>query len=649
MIETLRPLLVLLTLINLLFVLITGSVPESLLLPLFALTLASTWLVRLQRHAAYRIAWNGGVLVIFVLLVDHALTTGLLHMLEDGLLLAALCQVHLLNNIGPRQRPDLMFFNSFLIAFITSFFCQDLGWSLAFFAYAVVLIPSLQLFAVLRVDQPAPPGVVRAVWRDSLPRTATVLLCTGLVFALWPRDFHREGFLGDRINLGNEMQAGLGAEIRLDRATKIVQSDAVVMRIRPTAGGASSVPDHWRGVTFVQFDGTGWRPVNVALFATRMAADPLWSAGRDESWNRAASETSGELRVQLLAAGDGVLPTPLATSTVRLQAGIDGLLIDPKVDGTLSLQSIGPAVGTAHPEYVVRTGRFDPKALPRPSEHVLNVLRQLPSDRLPVELTNLSRSLRGKLPADATPETIAESLRAWLQSNRRYALPGSEGFARNLGQFLLGTNAGHCEYFATTLALLLRVQEIPCRVVGGYLATEWDATAGETVVRRRDAHAWVEALLPGRGWVTLDATPAAELASDRGGSPGWLDAFGAALATAWGAVTGFDGKAREELLAWLANAPWDVAFWLRRRPLVALTLASLLIAWLLVRRRRRGQEPPSIRNWQRAVRRAGLRLTPGETPRELLVRARGLPLPPARLETLALATAAHEAERYRSQ
>ena len=64
------------------------------------------------------------------LLVHHATTTGLLHMLEDGLMLAILCQVHLLNNIGQRQRPDLTFFNSFLIVFVTSFFAPDLWWSI---------------------------------------------------------------------------------------------------------------------------------------------------------------------------------------------------------------------------------------------------------------------------------------------------------------------------------------------------------------------------------------------------------------------------------------------------------------------------------------------------------------------------------------
>ena len=146
-------------------------------------------LARWRRRIWYRITWNVAVLCAFTFLLQHAINTGLLHMLEDGLLLAALCQVHLMNNIGPRQKPDLLFFNSFLIAFVTSFFSRDLAWSLCFLAYVVVLVPALQIYVTLGHLASPPRGSTRALLADSAKRTAVAVLATASLFLLWPRDF----------------------------------------------------------------------------------------------------------------------------------------------------------------------------------------------------------------------------------------------------------------------------------------------------------------------------------------------------------------------------------------------------------------------------------------------------------------------------
>ncbi len=106
---------------NLGFVYMTEAVSWSWFGPLLALTLASPFLSRYREFFAYRPLWNGAVVVVFILLIHNTLTRGVQHLLEDGLRLSALCQVHLLNNLTERQKPDLLFFNSFLIAVVTSF------------------------------------------------------------------------------------------------------------------------------------------------------------------------------------------------------------------------------------------------------------------------------------------------------------------------------------------------------------------------------------------------------------------------------------------------------------------------------------------------------------------------------------------------
>lgn len=75
-------------------------------------------------------------------------------------------------------------------------------------------------------------------------------------------------------------------------------------------------------------------------------------------------------------------------------------------------------------------------------------------------------------------------------------------------EFLRYRRAGHCEYFATALALLLRAAGIPTRLVSGFKGGAQNSLTGYFDVEQRHAHAWVEAYVDGE-WTTLDATPAA--------------------------------------------------------------------------------------------------------------------------------------------
>jgi len=73
--------------------------------------------------------------------------------------------------------------------------------------------------------------------------------------------------------------------------------------------------------------------------------------------------------------------------------------------------------------------------------------------------------------------------------------------------FLFNRQQGHCEYFASALALMLRSVGIPARLISGFKGGELNPVTGRFEVRQLHAHAWVEALLDGQ-WTVLDATPA---------------------------------------------------------------------------------------------------------------------------------------------
>jgi transglutaminase-like putative cysteine protease len=75
-----------------------------------------------------------------------------------------------------------------------------------------------------------------------------------------------------------------------------------------------------------------------------------------------------------------------------------------------------------------------------------------------------------------------------------------------LSQFLFETKKGHCEYFASALAIMLRTQGIPSRLVTGFSATNQNPMTGYYDVYALDGHAWVEAYVDDIGWLELEPT-----------------------------------------------------------------------------------------------------------------------------------------------
>jgi hypothetical protein len=78
----------------------------------------------------------------------------------------------------------------------------------------------------------------------------------------------------------------------------------------------------------------------------------------------------------------------------------------------------------------------------------------------------------------------------------------------SLYEFLLRERQGHCEFFAAGLTLLLRINGIPARVVGGFAGGAWDESTSTLIFQGRHAHAWVEWWSPDAGWQLADGTPA---------------------------------------------------------------------------------------------------------------------------------------------
>lgn len=630
--DRLHPLLVVLCLIDLGFVHSTNAVDAMLLLPMWALAFASPWLRRLQKFGAYRVIWNVGILVVFSLLVRHATTTGLLHMLEDGLVLAVLCQVHLLNNVGERQRPDLTFFNSFLIAFVTSLFAPSFWWSLLFIGHTIAFVPALQVYVLTGSGHDISKKAVRMMMRDSIPRTFLVGAVTAATFLFWPRDFDRKGWLKETLALVQQSQGGLAEGIDLGHKVTPFLSDEIALRIEMVEGRLSAVPSHWRATVFSQFDGRTWHPQDVRQLGSRFASDSPWQRQINGSWRRPArGEAHTRMWVQQFDRDTDRLVTTLAAIHLT-PTNLQGCMLSPKSYAGFGI--VPAADSPVEPlAYTVELARPQPARVV--SERTRGHFMALPRN-VPDIVNKLSEQIRRTLPNSADGLAYATAVSNWLQANRRYDLPGNPGFAENLGEFLLGTATGQCEYFATTMALLLRTQGVPCRLVGGYLVHEESKDHKAMIARGRDAHAWVEVLARDGSWHTFDATPASHVRQS-GERVGYWHDVTAWMQSLWNDVTGFDDRQRERWLTSLLALPM-------RYPIANIVLALALL-WLR-RRRRQSQRQPAITRFEQALLQARLTLLSGETPREVVVRASNLDIAPEQLAVMQAAVLEHERSRY---
>lgn len=635
-----------LVLLNLVFVQLTGATSLHWLLPLYGLTAVAPFVVRFRSHVVYRFVWNAGVLAVFAQLVSHATGEQLRYVLEDGLVLAVLCQVHLINNLRSEQRPDLLFLNAFLIAIITGYLSRDLAFFAAFLLFVPLFVVGLQLWCVAQRSGGPDPGATRPIVLDGLRRAAWLLGACVVVFLFWPRDFERRGLIVmtdfDFSSSGGDQEIGFSNELKLERAGATRVSDRVVMTVELVRGASGDVPAHWRGAVLTGSNGTEWWPP--------ASHDATFPDLRDEAWGesggglvRAGAARGPELRVQHVDPEANVLFAPLGANRLRYGQSIDPLRVRTSPGAIVRYgvpNLVRPDLG-----YDLVLGRERPRLGGSVEEHAGDTTpyTALPTSRKTLLAQSLANALVDEWPYPGDQHELVRLYRDHLARTFEYLPPGADGAAGSLDEFLSGAAGGHCEFFASALATMLRLVDVPCRVVTGYRSHDWDESGRLLTFRRRDAHAWVEVLDPAGGWYVVDPTPPASLEARVSLWRTLEDRIGAF----WAELSTFDEEGRHAAFVWLAGLPRRAAGWSARHPWQALGwggLVASLIGGLVVRRRRR--TTPSLRRYRRALRRARLELAPGETPRELTQRARRSGLRAERLAELERATDEHEAARY---
>jgi len=129
--------------------------------------------------------------------------------------------------------------------------------------------------------------------------------------------------------------------------------------------------------------------------------------------------------------------------------------------------------------------------------------------KLPETVTERTRELASQLAAGQsnafdTATAVEDYVRSTIAYNEDVDAPPSNQDV--VDYVLFESKEGYCEYYASAMAVLLRAEGIPARVVGGYFPAPFDPNEGGNLYREKNAHLWVEAFFPGYGWIPFEPT-----------------------------------------------------------------------------------------------------------------------------------------------
>ncbi len=348
----------------------------------------------------------------------------------------------------------------------------------------------------------------RALGLTSLVVAGGVLSAGMVLFFIIPR--FTVGYLGS-FSLQPSLMTGFGDNVALGQIGEIKKNTAVVMRVRVDGDPARAVDMHWRGIVLTNFDGHNW--------TTPAQGQTVLEPNATGEYYFGAPPHAGDRFNPLLYT---VLMEPIATDAIFIAPPLETLR------GRFGADSIRPG-GMANHGYLFmdRTGSFfNPshnnsriryqgtarlplispsdlrKASPDYPEEIRDVYLQVP------QLDPRVKKLAEDITAHSTSDyDKAANIRRYLIANYAYTLNLTNAGKDPLAYFLFTRRAGHCEYFATAMTIMLRSVGVPARYVTGFLPGEYNDLGGDYIIRGSDAHAWVEVYFSGYGWLTFDPTP----------------------------------------------------------------------------------------------------------------------------------------------
>lgn len=417
----------------------------------------------------------------------------------DLLLLLVLAEIYRAQDVGGEAR---LYALTFALLIASAAYRPGVVFGLAYVGYVMLLTLALIVSQVARQarehhsrEPRLPPGWLR----HSAGASVIVLLVSALVFLAFPRV--SRGW-GPRPEAAVRSVIGFSDRVSLlDHGGELHANPEVVLRVEFPSGRPPTVPLYFRGRSYDQFDGWTW------------ARSPYLPTQRPDAQRRSQGTTEQLIYQRNL--GD-----------TRVLFGLSPIVrVEPRSRIVPYRENNGDYAyrGSAEPVYQVRSARAPPhpdslRAAAGPVPRGLGAYRRLPP------LSPRVRALADSLIDGRTNDyDRAVAVRDWLRREFRYTveLPRSAREA-GLEHFLFERRAGHCEYFSTAMAVLLRAAGVPTRNVNGFLGGDWNAFGGYLTVTQNQAHSWVEVWFPGIGWVLFDPTPSGAAAGAAADRSWWL-------------------------------------------------------------------------------------------------------------------------------
>ncbi|HEU0199476.1 MAG TPA: DUF3488 and transglutaminase-like domain-containing protein [Burkholderiaceae bacterium] len=385
-----------------------------------------------------------------------------------------------------RARRDVfvVIFLCFFILLTQFLFNQGLGIALLTIAAVVALF--FVLVSVNLVDYDLPAGrklrLVGLVLAKALPLTVAM-------FVLFPRV---SGPLWGLPTHGAGTRTGLSDSMSPGSISSLLESNEIAFRVQFDGATPRNERLYWRGPVFGAFNGRTWTEL-----PDRHHLTPLQIRAEAASLIEYTVTLEPHKRDWLFA---------LEMPALRPDAKIPARLTD-------DAQLLAREPVLERMRYPMRSFTAFTTGLNETRDTLREWLR-LPPEFNP-RTRRFAGDLRNRTPA---PEQQINAVLAMFRNEGfTYTLEPATLGRHSVDDFLFETREGFCEHYASAFVVLMRMLDIPARVVTGYQGGEINPVDGFLTVRQSDAHAWAEAWLPGRGWVRVDPTAVvAPLRIDRG-------------------------------------------------------------------------------------------------------------------------------------
>jgi transglutaminase-like putative cysteine protease len=351
-----------------------------------------------------------------------------------------------------------------------------LSLNIAFFIFYLFLILLLTVAAILLTyyaqdhDLILPNNIIVKIVTKSFLIPILAIPLTFLMFVILPRTPYP---LLNFLNRPDKARTGFTDQVRLGAVSDIQEDSTIVLRANMEKIDEKYL--YWRGIVLEYFDGKSWVSMKKQSaprsFPVRFSGKSIKQTIYLEPYGNAYLFS---LDRPVFVAGQNVKRSHDFTYS---STGY--------IDTRLKYEAISVLGDSIVDDYI-----DEAKYL-----------------QIPKNLSPKIEKLAKDFVKDSHDKTIQAIFNYLHSSAFTYSLQGLPVSKNPLEDFLFETKSGNCEFFASALAVMLRVNGIPSRLVGGYRGAYYNDVGQYYLVPQKYAHAWVEAYVKPKGWVRLDPTP----------------------------------------------------------------------------------------------------------------------------------------------